>query len=123
MLNEKIYVTWEEVTEFVNNVAKKVEEKGLNISGVYGLPRGGLVLAVMLSHKLHVPMLMAPAANAIIVDDIADSGRSLIHYTENDTQFNKFFIATMYYHPRSLVEPDYWIYNKEDNWIVFPWEV
>ena len=122
-MSRKIYVTWKDVEDFVNSLADTMDTRKKPVSGVYGLPRGGLVLAVMLSHKLNVPMLFAPADGCIIVDDIADSGRSLIHYTENDTQFNKYFIATMYYHPRSSVEPDYWVWNKEDCWIVFPWEM
>lgn len=119
----KVYVTWEEVEKFVHDVEDYLTNEGINITGVYGLPRGGLITAVMLSHKLNVPMLMAPCDGCLIVDDIADSGRSLIHYTDNDTQFNKFTIATMYYHERSVVKPNFYKWYKGDDWIVFPWEI
>jgi hypoxanthine phosphoribosyltransferase len=116
----KLFVGWTDVQKYVNEVA--IRYKDANITGVYGLPRGGLVLAVMLSHKMNVPMLVAPTDGCLIVDDIADSGRSLIHYTDNDTQFNKYHITTMYRHPRSVVTPEYFMFTKDDEWIVFPWE-
>lgn len=119
----KVYVTWEEVEKFIYDVEDYLTNEGINITGVYGLPRGGLITAVMLSHKLNVPMLMAPCDGCLIVDDIADSGRSLMHYTDNDTQFNKFTIATMYYHERSVVKPNFYRWYKGDDWIVFPWEI
>ena len=28
----------------------------------------------------------------------------------------------MYYKRNDLVEPDYWMFEKTDNWINFPWE-
>lgn len=116
----KIFVTWSDVQKYINEVATRYKDS--NINGVYGIPRGGLVLAVMLSHKMNVPMLGAPAEGCIIVDDIADSGRSLIHYTDNDTQFNKYHITTLYSHPRSVVTPEYFMFTKDNEWIVFPWE-
>ena len=121
-MDNKVYVTWEEVDNFVDSLLNEVEEKNLSFTGVYGIPRGGLVLATLISYRLNIPLLLAPTKNCIIVDDIADSGRSLMHYTENDTQFNKYYIATMFYCNRSLVKPDFYQFNKEDKWIVYPWE-
>lgn len=119
---EKYYVTWDDVDTFVNVFIDKMKFQGKKFTGVYGLPRGGLVFAVMISNRLGIPMLMAPADGCLIVDDIADSGRSLYHFTENDTQFCSYFIATMFYQERSLVTPDYYFHKKDDRWIVFPWE-
>ena len=116
-------VTWEMVDEFIEDLAQRVVEADWTPSGVYGLPRGGLVLAVMLSYRLRIPLLMAPTRDCIIIDDIADTGRSLMHYTRNETQPNRYFIATMFFCERSLVVPETWKYNKkESDWIVFPWE-
>lgn len=118
---EKIFVTWEDVEDYIEYVAKSTRD--IEFEGVYGIPRGGVVLAVMLSDRLGIPMLMAPCKGALIVDDIADSGRSLCHYTENDTQFNQYAITTFFYHPRSSVKPDWFFKEKtEGSWIVFPWE-
>lgn len=118
--NGKVYVEWTDVQTYVNNLCKKI--KNSNISGVYGVPRGGLIIATLISYKLDIPLLLAPSKNCIIVDDIADSGRTLLHFTENDTQFNSYYISTMFYQERSMVKPDYYMFNKGNDWIVFPWE-
>ena len=31
-------------------------------------------------------------------------------------------IYTMHYHKQSSVIPNYWAFEKKDNWVVFPWE-
>ncbi|MBO5712117.1 MAG: hypothetical protein J6R47_04695 [Acholeplasmatales bacterium] len=118
----KIYVTWDEITSFINELVNHLNNKNIKPSGVYGIPRGGLVMASLISYKMNIPLLMAPTEGCLIIDDIADSGRSLCHYTENDTQFNKYFIATLFYHNRSIVKPHYTKFEKIDEWIVFPWE-
>lgn len=120
---EKYYVSWENVEAFVSAVQKKYSET--NVDGVYGLPRGGLILAVMISHKLNIPLLQAPTKRSLIVDDICDSGESLLHYFKNSSSeenTDRPVICTMFYKDNDLVIPDLFIYEKEDKWIVFPWE-
>ena len=122
---EKEYVTWQDVENFVQYVRDSLD---IPVSGVYGLPRGGLVLAVMLSHKLGVPMLISPAPGCLIVDDICDSGESLLHYVKNTSglplDMKAYRVATMYYKPNRLeIKPDIYSKLKGDKWIVFPWEM
>lgn len=123
---EKIHVTWEDAEKFVMCVRNKyLLEKPF--TGVYGLPRGGLVLAVMLSHKLNVPLLAAPTPGCLIVDDICDSGESLVHYVKNSSGGHAipYAIVTLYYKENdSGVVPDFYYREKpEGSWIVFPWEL
>ena len=123
-LDKKQEVLQEKIDSIIvelQNVAK-IKAEGLQFSGVYGIPRGGLIPATLLSYKLGIPLLMGPAKNCLIVDDIADSGKTLMHFTMNDTQFNKYFIATIYYAKRSLVKPDFYTKEKDGKWIEFPWE-
>lgn len=121
-------VTWQDVDDFISMVCDKLKsDSSINInkiSGVYGLPRGGLVFAVMLSHALDIPLLAAPADKCIIVDDICDSGESLLHYVKNSSGHNsrKHITVTMYLKPNQLVKPDIYAKIKGDKWIVFPWE-
>ena len=118
----KEIVSWQEIEEYINEVITYYHDK--KITGVYGLARGGLIFAVILSHKLNIPLLSAPIENCIIVDDICDSGESLIHY-QNNTSGNgkhKYHITTMFYKQNDLVEPELWYKRKDDKWIVYPWE-
>ena len=116
----RIYVNWDQVEQYIADL-KELNGK-YHWTGVYGIPRGGLVLAVMISHRLNIPFLGAPCENCLVVDDIADTGKSLYHYTENETQHNKYYLSTMYYHEQSIVKPNFWYLQKHDSWVVFPWE-
>ena len=118
----KQMISWQEIEEYINEVETYYKYK--KITGVYGLARGGLILAVMVSHRLNIPMLAAPVEDCIIIDDICDSGESLIHYQNNTSgdKKNKYHITTMFYKENNLVEPELWFKKKEDNWIVYPWE-
>lgn len=119
---EKEYVRWEDIENYVRNVAEFY--KNDNITGVFGIPRGGLIYAVLLSHLMHIPLLMSATENCIIIDDIADSGETLLHYQNNSSGDgkNKYHITTMYYKKSSLVKPEYYYKEKRDKWIVYPWE-
>ena len=119
----KIYVTWEDVNNYLNEVIKDIKKRGLKPSGVYGLPRGGLVYAIWLSYKLDIPLLMHAAKDCIIIDDISDTGKSLEHYRENRSQFNKYYITTMFYVKDSVVKPDFYYKEKKvGDWVVYPYE-
>ena len=118
----KVYVDWRQVEEFVD----RIKSIGKQFTGVYGLPRGGLVLAVMVSHKLGIPMLMSPTEGCLIVDDICDTGESLLHYVKNSSgdKVHSYTIATLYYKENALgIEPDIYSYRKGEDWIIFPWEM
>ena len=121
-MSQKVFVSWEDIDKYLDGVVEDVKKRGLNPSGVYGVPRGGLIFATMLSYKMDIPLLLNAAKDCIIIDDIADSGRTLLHFTKNDTQFNKYYITTMFYHERSMVKPDYYMLEKNDSWIVYPYE-
>ena len=112
---KKFKTSWDDVERFV----KKVTDECGEACGVYGPPRGGLTLAVMLSHRLNVPMLMAPCDGCLIVDDICDSGDTMWHHRKTiDCK-----IATMFYVRESAVTHDFWMFEKKQgDWVVFPWE-
>ena len=116
-------VTWNDVVTFVENVAKHY--KDATISGVYGIPRGGIILASLLSYRLDVPMLLAPSKNCIVIDDISDTGETLLHFDRNSSDNGKkkgYHIVTMFYKKGSLVKPEFYMFEKTNSWIVYPWE-
>tara|TARA_R100000805_G_C3608465_1_gene108933 strand:- start:280 stop:681 length:402 start_codon:yes stop_codon:yes gene_type:complete len=128
-LSNKLFVTWKQIENAVDKLAVKYEAKYNNCTSIYGLPRGGLPLAVMLSHRLNLPLTLVEPwtdpnrfeqkGNVLIVDDIADTGAQLSKY-EN---FQRSVIFTIFYHKQSVIIPDEWIYEKHNQWIVYPWEV
>ena len=91
--------------------------------GVYGVPRGGLPIAVYISHHLNIPLLDSPCDECLIVDDILDSGNTvselIIEYELKDIK-----IATIHYKKKSVIAPDFYdVLVQENEWIVYPWEI
>ena len=109
------YFTWDEFDKSVEHIANKC--KFLEFSGIYGIPRGGLCLAVALSHKLNIKTTQKPIKSSLIVDDIFETGLTLNSY--KNIEDAKFFVLF------SKVNPQWWntvfLCNKHE-WIVFPWE-
>ena len=85
---------------------------------IYGVTRGGLIPAVMLSHALGIPMTKFPTPDdTLIVDDIVDTGKTVKAWSLNA-------FAALLYKPNTSSEiPTYFGHDfQEDVWIVFPWE-
>ena len=119
---EKFYVTWDEIEELVDLLAKQIIKSGHQIEYIFGLQRGGLIPAVMLSHKLSIPMTQElTRQNILVVDDICDSGKTFMDIIQKNP-FNLF--ASLHYKPHtSKIIPD--AYGNEfysDAWLVYPWE-
>ena len=109
------YFTWSEFDKSVEHIANKC--KFLEFSGIYGVPRGGLCLAVALSHKLNIELISEPLKNSLIVDDVYETGLTLTTY--KDIEGAMFFVLF------SKIKPTWWntvFVSKESQWIVFPWE-
>ena len=124
MAEAKYYTTMDDVYRFIDKIAERFENDK-SIKGVYGIPKGGLFLAALLSSRLGIPMLLAACDHGIIVDDIADTGETLIHYDRNSSGGKRkdYHICTMFYNEKlSSVVPEIFFEHKTDRWIVFPWE-
>lgn len=108
------YLTWEQFDEAIGSIPMPI------CDGFYALPRGGLPLAVALSHKFGKPLLARPTYKSILVDDIADSG----------TQIAKFRLehgaipAIVWVLKKRCTQKfiTHAMYDETDDWIVFPWE-
>ena len=109
------YFTWSEFDNSVEFIANKCNL--LEFSGIYGVPRGGLCLAVALSHKLKINLISEPIKNSLIVDDIYETGITLNSF--KNIEGATFFVLF------SKIRPTWWNtvnISKEKEWIVFPWE-
>ena len=118
----KEYISWNDFDILVDELADMIPE-GV-YEGVYAVPRGGLITGVMLSHKLILPFIDRLQSyygkKFLIVDDIADTGETLEKLKAEI--FANAHTATIHYHKQSIVEPSFWVTEKGDDWIVYPWE-
>jgi hypoxanthine phosphoribosyltransferase len=142
--------TWNQIYNMLLNLADKIRKDKFKPDIIVGVSRGGWPPARVLSDLMNIPnlanvraefyvgvaetkdepVLTQPVSmpltgkNVLVVDEIADSGKSLRlvvkHIAEQDAE--KIKVATIYYKPWSIVKPDY--YEKETrSWVVFPWEI
>jgi hypoxanthine phosphoribosyltransferase len=119
---ERVHLTWKDIEDAIESIAYRVSNSGIEINSITGLPRGGMIPAIMLSHKMNIPFqTSAPTApgNVLIVDDICDSGETLRRFKHE----KRFYTATIHHKQTAAVEPTFW-YSlvKEGDWIVYPWE-
>jgi hypoxanthine phosphoribosyltransferase len=105
----------------VTAMAAKINNLGYTT--LYGVPRGGLILALELSYLLKGVRVIIDAAEVIkdgtlIIDDITDTGKTLIEMQEMG-----FKIATMYYKRQSKVKPLFFMKEADNGvYVEFPYE-
>tara|TARA_R110002167_G_C12544141_1_gene640299 strand:- start:109 stop:672 length:564 start_codon:yes stop_codon:yes gene_type:complete len=115
--DNKIFLCWDDVDKAVNTLCNKIKHDQPNIDSVHGIPRGGLIPAVLISHKLGLPYVGAVGPNTLVVDDICDSGVTL-------DKGPGVYTAVLHYKPHtSCFKPTIWSEIHEgDEWLIYPWE-
>ena len=106
------YFSWSEFDRSVDYIADHC--RFLKLSGIYGVPRGGLCLAVALSHRLNIKLIEKPLKNSLIVDDVFETGITLSHFKNIEDAI--FFVLF------SKEEPIWWNtvnFTPKKEWIVF----
>ena len=113
----KIAVSWWDMSDLIKELTQKIIFEVPLADSIYGIPRGGLIPAVMLSHKLNLPMVETIGKNTLIIDDMTDSGVTMNKMPGQWT-------AVLFHKPHtSVFTPN--VYSKlheGDEWLVFPWE-
>ena len=122
MVSKEKY-TWKQFDRDSKKIAKAFSYHQGIIRNIYGIPRGGLVLAVKLSHLLDVPILINVSRigpETLIVDDIIDTGVTLKRVVGKRKHFAT---AVLWWNPSSEYIPTVHSNKKEKGrWVVFPWE-
>lgn len=116
----KYFYSWQEFDEDIKKIAQWARDR--DFISIYGIPRGGLVIAVALSHQLQLPLkvkIEEVDIETLVVDDIADSGETLLAFEQKIGK--KPTSATLFYHKDTKRMPDFSLREKIE-WIVFPWE-
>lgn len=122
---KKRFLDWQFIEDAIERLASNIQKSGFEYQAVSGLPRGGLVPAVMLSHRLGIPFFSKDDGsfdfdNILIVDDICDSGKTLEQFKRYKENVKT---VTIHYKLSACYEPDFWFWlANEDEWLVYPWE-
>jgi xanthine phosphoribosyltransferase len=109
------HLHWHDFDQAVERIAVLLNDR--RFTGIHGIPRGGLVLAVALSHRLELPLLPDPQPGCLVVDDVFETGRTLEPHRQLEGAELVVWI--------SKAEPEWWRaveVTSSQEWIVFPWE-
>jgi hypoxanthine phosphoribosyltransferase len=141
--------SWNSIYGMLLSSAAKIREDSFIPDRIVGVGRGGWPVAIILSDLLgnieisdvrvefysrvaesrKEPLLRqhisipVEGMNILIVDDIADTGRSLNLVKEHLVKQGAITVttATIYLKSRSIIIPEYFE-RETTSWIVFPWE-
>ncbi len=142
-------LSWDEVAGLCESLASSITSSGFAPDVLVGVSRGGLVPVRLLSDLLGVsdiytvrvsfyknvgktadfPRLVQPlpgrldGKKALIVDDVSDTGRSLLVARDHVKRMGAEDVkaATLHFKPHSTFCPDFFI-GRTGDWLVYPWE-
>jgi len=145
-------VTWNDVVDWSKKLARKIVDSGYQPDVIIGIARGGVTPARLLCDYLGVMDLLTikvehwvetaghledaivkypftanlEKKKVLLVDDICDTGRSIIvskEYIEKNNKPEQLKVATMQYiKPVAKFVPDYYVDEVVDwVWYLYPW--
>lgn len=144
----KLKITWSEVENLCTSLHNQINSN--EIDWIVGISRGGLVPAVILSHKMDKPLYtiglssykkdvkvggdfhvygLDPAfyvncrkKRILIVDEVCDSGETIVALKDLFARCTTIppKFATLHYKPTAIVVPDFYALETSD-WINYPW--
>ena len=149
MADEREVLTWSDFGVASRALASEIAASGFRTDIVIAVARGGLLPAGALAYALGTkaagtlnvefytdveetlpaPVVLEPlldtaalaGKNLLVVDDVADSGRTLALVMELLTPHAASVrSAVLYTKPRTVIHPDH-SWRETDLWITFPW--
>lgn len=114
---KRIYYGIENFERDMDNLAELIKNGSIRYSSLFGVPRGGIPVAIALSWRLGLPLTIEPqTAGCLVVDDVVDSGTTRIRY-------NGFDFACLHWKHYAQAEPNFYIYRDVDAWVEYWWEM
>lgn len=127
MDKKKEFITWNEFGNMLVMLTMTIWLANLNLKYIFGVPRGGLIMAVHLSHHLKLEFVhtldeisIDTPEGLLIVDDLTHTGITLEKLIPKMYR-SKVKVATLFHKPTSTFVPDFFVEETTD-WIVFPYE-
>ena len=114
-IGNKMYLSWDDINVLVEDLCNTIATSGAEIKSIAGIKRGGLIPAVIISHKLNIPYVDRINKDTLVVDDICDTGETL-------KKSIAMYTATLHYKPTAGFTPDFYAKEVGSDWIVYPWE-
>lgn len=117
-MSKLIELTWNHVWEATDELATRtLNHTAYKQKGVYGIPTGGIFVALDLSRRHGFRFLERPVVGCLVVDDLVDSGRTLAPY-HNSQEYVCDALFRKPKSPKHLAQ----FAAQQDGWLQFPWE-
>lgn len=141
-------ISWSQYRSLAQKLAAAIIAHEKPFDEIVAIARGGLTLGHLLSDHLRIPICSITIQSytdiqkqgqlkitaglsahikglrILLVDDIADSGKTLKRAVSYLKRFRPDSITTvtMFYKPHSVVRPDYFV-QETTKWVIFPTEI
>jgi uncharacterized protein len=118
------YLTWADFRLATEAIIAQIEDlqrmRNFKFKSIFGLPRGGLCLAVTLSYKLKLPLFIDEGKideHTLIVDDCTNTGKTLTEFMAGRNNHT----ATIFHKPKSYFVPTLY-FRETENTVNYCWE-
>lgn len=148
MKNKYYFISWNQFHLDCFKLAKKILAKKIKIDRIICISRGGLVVSRILSDFLNLPVSLFTIVGysginqgkqpqiveglkakirgetVLLVDEVADSGRTFILALDYLKAFKpkKIYTFAQYIKEKTVYIPDFW-QVKINKWLIFPYEI
>ena len=139
---DKVYYTEHSINEMIDLLISKILQSQRKFQAVIGIANGGLNISTKVAAGLGLPhssvhisfydgtvkrkepqiiLTDKPTKNVLIVDDLIDEGNTLKAFDEvYGLEGNA--VAVLFWNKKSFFVPDFYVAEKPNAWIIFPWE-
>ena len=120
-MTKKIYYSPSNFYLDVRKLSAQIKDSNITFTNIFGIPSGGVPLATALSSLLDIPLCEDPLMyivnnqEVLIVDDVTDSGETLLKYAD-------FCCAVIHHKPKSKRYPVFAAHRNVTEWIHYFWE-
>lgn len=141
-------LSWNQYQTLARKLAETLLDRGKPLDEIVAIARGGLTLGHLLTDSLRLPICSITIQSytdiqkqgelkitaklgkhiagkrILLVDDIADSGKTLKRAVSYLKRFHPASITTvtMFYKPQSVFRPDFFV-EETKKWVIFPTEI
>lgn len=145
-----IKLTWDDIERLTDELAVKIKASGFTPDYIVGITTGGLIPLYFLARKLdnnrniltisansyikdnqgdlkifYLPEIDLSNKKVLLVDDIAGTGNTLKEISKilkDKYKVQELKIVTMVVLKDSKFYPDWYGTEKQEDWVVFPWD-
>lgn len=124
----KYNLAWNYYFRLINKLYQKINWKEEEFDYIVAINRGGNIIGTILSHKTRLPLVVLDKEEVLdvrgkilILDDISDTGRTLLKVISNLQSGTSYKTATLHIQPHTHHKPNYYV-STTRVWVTYPYE-